>query len=96
MFLKSPDEMAHLFRDHPDAVKSTLQIAERCAGLKLKLGKPMLPTFPVPDGDDAGGLLPQGGARRARSPLRRDGRAERAKIDEAAYRRASRPSSTSS
>ncbi|MDC3957919.1 DNA polymerase III subunit alpha [Polyangium jinanense] len=52
MFLKSPDEMAHVFRDHPEAIKSTLEIAERCAGLKLKLGQPMLPTFALPEGFD--------------------------------------------
>jgi DNA polymerase III subunit alpha len=50
MFLKSPEEMAHVFRDQPDAIKSTLAIAERCHGLKLKLGKPMLPQFAVPEG----------------------------------------------
>jgi DNA polymerase-3 subunit alpha len=53
MFLKAPEEMAHLFRDRPDAIRSTLEIAERCAGMKLKLGTPMLPTFPVPEGYDA-------------------------------------------
>jgi DNA polymerase III subunit alpha len=57
MFLKPPDEMAHLFRDHPDALKSTLEIAERCAGLKLKLDKPMLPTFPLPEGMSAADLF---------------------------------------
>ncbi|WP_437900811.1 DNA polymerase III subunit alpha [Sorangium sp. So ce124] len=50
MFLKPADEMMHLFRDHPQAVRSTLEIAERCSTLKLKLGKPMLPTFPLPSG----------------------------------------------
>jgi DNA polymerase-3 subunit alpha len=52
MFLKSAEEMDHVFRDRPEAVKSTLEIAERCAGLKLTLGKPMLPTFSVPSGFD--------------------------------------------
>ena len=50
MFLKSPDEMDHTFRDHPDAMRATLEIAERCSGMKLKLGKPMLPRFAVPEG----------------------------------------------
>ena len=57
MYLKSPDEMAHLFRAHPDAIKNTLAIAEKCAGLKLKLGAPMLPSFKVPDGFDAPGYF---------------------------------------
>jgi DNA polymerase-3 subunit alpha len=52
MFLKSGDEMAHLFRDQPAALASTLEIAERCAGMKLDLGKPMLPTFKLPEGFD--------------------------------------------
>ena len=50
MFLKPASEMTHLFRDYPQAVRSTLEIAERCSALKLKLGKPMLPTFPLPSG----------------------------------------------
>ncbi len=52
MYLKPPAEMVHLFRDLPDAIRSTLEITERCRALKLTLGKPMLPTFPVPDGFD--------------------------------------------
>ena len=32
MYLKSPEEMVRLFRHHPEAVRSTLEIAERCAG----------------------------------------------------------------
>ncbi len=52
MYLKTPDEMSHLFRDDPEAVKNTLAIAERCSALKLKLGSPMLPTFKVPEGYD--------------------------------------------
>ena len=53
MFMKSPEEMGHLFRDRPEAIKSSLEIAERCAGMKLKLGVPMLPNFKVPEGYNA-------------------------------------------
>ncbi len=49
LYLKSPQEMALAFADDPDAVKSTLQIAEMIE-LKLKLGVPMLPNFEVPAG----------------------------------------------
>jgi DNA polymerase-3 subunit alpha len=56
MYLKSPGEMATLFRAHPEAVKNTLAIAERCK-LKLKLGEPMLPSFKVPDGYDTEGYF---------------------------------------
>ena len=52
MYLKSPIEMAELFSSHPESLKATLEIAERCKGLKLKLGEPMLPNFAVPEGYD--------------------------------------------
>jgi len=52
MFLKSAEEMTHLFRDQEEAIRSTLEIAERCQGLKLKLGVPQLPRFQVPEGFD--------------------------------------------
>ncbi len=51
MYLKTPDEMVELFKHHPEAVASTLEIAEKTK-LKLKLGNPMLPRFGVPDGMD--------------------------------------------
>jgi DNA polymerase-3 subunit alpha len=52
MFLKSPAEMAERFAAHPEALKATLEVAEKCT-LKLKLGEPMLPSFQVPEGYDA-------------------------------------------
>jgi DNA polymerase III subunit alpha len=48
MYLKSAEEMAELFT--APTLATTLEIAERCSGLKLSLDKPMLPTFPVPAG----------------------------------------------
>jgi DNA polymerase-3 subunit alpha len=56
MFLKSPAEMADLFSAHPAAIKSTLEIAERCK-VALKLGEPMLPNFKVPEGYDTEGYF---------------------------------------
>ncbi len=56
MYLKSPEEMAQLFSAHPDALRSTLEIAEKCH-LSLKLGEPMLPTFQVPQGFDVEGFF---------------------------------------
>ncbi|MGH7297425.1 MAG: DNA polymerase III subunit alpha, partial [Polyangiaceae bacterium] len=56
MYLKSADEMAQLFSAHPEAVKNTLAIAERCK-LSLRLGEPMLPSFPVPEGYDTEGYF---------------------------------------
>jgi DNA polymerase-3 subunit alpha len=52
MYLKSAEEMEHTFREVPLALKNTLRVAEMCAGVKLQLGKPMLPHFPIPDGYD--------------------------------------------
>jgi DNA polymerase-3 subunit alpha len=57
MYLKSPAEMADRFKSHPEAIRATLEIAERCSALKLKLGQPMLPTFPVPEGYDTEGYF---------------------------------------
>ncbi len=56
MYLKTAEEMERLFSAHPDAVKNTLEIAEKCA-LKLKLGVPMLPRFPIPEGFDEEGYF---------------------------------------
>src|SRR5207247_6301045 len=51
-FFKSPDEMALDFPGHEDALRRTLEIAERC-NVEIELGKILLPKFPVPDGRDA-------------------------------------------
>jgi DNA polymerase-3 subunit alpha len=56
MYLKSPEEMARVFAGHPDALRATLEIAEKCQ-LSLKLGEPMLPTFQVPPGFDVDGFF---------------------------------------
>jgi len=50
MYFKTADEMKRTFRELPAAVASTLAIAEMCSGFELKLGRPMLPDFVVPDG----------------------------------------------
>ncbi|MCB9590482.1 MAG: DNA polymerase III subunit alpha [Polyangiaceae bacterium] len=52
MYLKTPEQMAEAFRGHPEALRNTLEVAEKCAGLELQLGKPMLPNFPLPEGFD--------------------------------------------
>ena len=48
LYVTSPEEMLQFFSDTPEAVHNTMRIAEQCT-LELKLGKPMLPTFKVPD-----------------------------------------------
>jgi DNA polymerase-3 subunit alpha len=49
LYVKSPDDMARLFSELPEAVKQTVAIAERC-NLKLDLGTFHLPHYAVPDG----------------------------------------------
>ena len=44
-YLKSANEMRHLFRDVPEACDNTLLIAER-ADVQIELGKPSLPGVP--------------------------------------------------
>jgi DNA polymerase-3 subunit alpha len=51
-YLRSPDEMATLFKDLPEAIENAARIGELC-NLELKLGETRLPRFQVPDGYDA-------------------------------------------
>lgn len=44
-YLKSPEAMARLFADIPEALKNTVEIAKRCT-LTLKLGHVYLPHYP--------------------------------------------------
>ncbi|MEE9494758.1 MAG: DNA polymerase III subunit alpha [Gammaproteobacteria bacterium] len=48
-YLRSPAEMHELFKDIPEALENTVEIAKRC-NLELELGKNYLPDFPIPDG----------------------------------------------
>ncbi|MDQ4081478.1 MAG: DNA polymerase III subunit alpha, partial [Actinomycetota bacterium] len=51
-YLKSPAEMAQDFADYPEAVRRTLEVAERCT-VTMELGRILLPRFPTPGGRDA-------------------------------------------
>ena len=51
-YFKTPDEMAALFGEQPQALARTLEIAERCT-VELELERILLPTYPTPDGRDA-------------------------------------------
>ena len=55
-YLKSPEEMAKDFEPWPEAVPTTLEIAERCH-TEIELNKLLLPRFPTPDGEDPGAML---------------------------------------
>ncbi len=46
-YLKTPEEMAELFADLPEALENTVEIARRC-NLGLTFGKNVLPEYPVP------------------------------------------------
>ncbi len=64
-YLKSPQEMAALFEDLPEALENAVEIARRCT-VTLDLGGSHLPEFPVPDGHD----LDEWFAERTRAGLR--------------------------
>jgi DNA polymerase-3 subunit alpha len=51
-FFKTPEEMALDFPGHEDALRRSLEVAERC-NVEIELGRIHLPRFPVPDGRDA-------------------------------------------
>jgi len=48
-YLKTPAEMIEAFFDLPEALISTLEVADQCE-LKIDLGATLLPPFDVPDG----------------------------------------------
>ncbi len=57
-YLKSGDEMAELFHDHPSALTNTLEIAERCnVDLGLDSGRYHLPEFQLPAGATSEAVL---------------------------------------
>jgi len=47
-YLKSPDEMAALFADIPEALENSVMIAERCS-VDVRLGEIFLPEFGIPE-----------------------------------------------
>jgi DNA polymerase-3 subunit alpha len=51
IYFKSADEMCTLFKDFPEAIKSTLEVTEKC-NLELDLSKNYMPTFPIPDNEE--------------------------------------------
>ncbi len=48
-YMKSPDEMARVFAEVPQALATTTEIADRC-DLEIDFGATHLPHFPVPEG----------------------------------------------
>src|SRR5204862_2992735 len=52
-YLRSNQEMATAFAEWPEALASTLEIAERC-DVELELGRQLIPRYPTPDGSSEG------------------------------------------
>jgi len=83
-YLKTPLEMAALFRDLPEAIENSVEIARRCS-VPLAQGRTYLPAFAVPDGSGApeflGHLAAEGLARRIGAAAA-DGDAYRARLEQ--------------
>jgi DNA polymerase III subunit alpha len=55
-YLRSNDEMTAAFSEWPEALETTLEIAERC-DVELELGRQLIPRYPTPDGIGEGEYL---------------------------------------
>jgi DNA polymerase-3 subunit alpha len=55
-YLKDSAEMATAFAQWPEALASTVEIAERC-NVELELDRQLIPAYPVPDGETDRGYL---------------------------------------
>ena len=54
-YFRTTAEMYALFKDYPEALESTLEVAAKC-DLKLELGRNHMPKFPIPEGAGAATL----------------------------------------
>lgn len=50
-YLKSPEEMSALFKNYPEAIETTQEIANKIEAYELNQ-KPFMPVFPLPEGFD--------------------------------------------
>ena len=80
VYFKSQAEMLELFKDFPEAIESTLEVAEKCS-VDLDLGRNHMPRYPIPpeagteDLDEYLGLLAENGLQKryaTQSPETRD------------------------
>jgi DNA polymerase III subunit alpha len=55
-YIKSSEEMAESFAEWPEAVPTTLEIAERCE-IEIELGKLLLPQYPTENGEEPEAML---------------------------------------
>ena len=56
-YLKSGEEMARMFPDHPEALTNTLEVAERC-NCEFDFGKTRLPDPGIPEGISSNDYMP--------------------------------------
>ncbi|MFW5793255.1 MAG: DNA polymerase III subunit alpha [Bacteroidota bacterium] len=49
-YLKSPEEMAELFHDVPEAIANTMEIADKIEDFEIRTKNVLLPVFPLPEG----------------------------------------------
>jgi DNA polymerase III subunit alpha len=57
-YLRSSQEMADSFAEWPEAIATTLEVAERC-DVELELGRHLIPSYPTPGGAGEGPYLRQ-------------------------------------
>ena len=69
-YFKSPEEMAELFADVPEALENTLEIAERC-NCEFDFGRSKLPDPGVPEGVAPGDHMIDRGVERPQAPAGR-------------------------
>ncbi len=55
-YLRDSDEMVAAFAEWPEAMASTIEIAERC-DVTLELGRQLIPRYPTPGGEPVGEYL---------------------------------------
>lgn len=55
-YLRSPEDMKHLFQKCPEAIENTIRIAEMC-NLKLDFGQILLPHFEISPGENLDDVL---------------------------------------
>ncbi|HTK81863.1 MAG TPA: DNA polymerase III subunit alpha [Bacteroidota bacterium] len=50
IYFKTAAQMCDLFKDYPEAIRSTLEVEEKIEQFKLQPDKPYMPAFPIPRG----------------------------------------------
>ena len=76
MYLKSSEEMTELFREYPEALANTIEIAGKC-NFEFHLGEYFLPQFQVPDDYSIDGFFEKicrEGFEKLKSKLEKEGR----------------------